>query len=168
MSKFEELCSAYKQAVDAWWAYRDEALQFAQMLITRYLTYLEIPLCDWRFVPVEQDPESTRTYNCLEAMHLSPDMLWHLGLQIAVYGAPNEYPRQRLTMHLLFRKAAPQTFLVKIAANDPGHTIAMDNEDTFTVFFDFLQVQILRHFQDRPRNFPQHPASLGEIGFIDQ
>ena len=167
MSRFEELCAAYKTAVDACWASRDEGLQFAQMLIPRYLTYLEIPPRDWRFVPVEKAPEPTRTYNCLEAMHLHQDMFWHLGLQIPVYGAPNEYPRQRLAIHLMFRKAAQQTFLVKIAENDPGHTIALDHEDTFTAFFDFLQCQILRHFQDRLRNFPQQPESLGAIGFIE-
>jgi len=165
MSKFEELCSTYKKAVDAWWAYRDEGLQFVRMLIARYLTYLKLPQSDWRFVPVGKEPEPNRTYNCLEAMHLHQDTFWHLGFQIPMYVAPNEYPRQRLLIHFMFRKADDQTFLVKIAANDPGHTIAMDQEDTFTVFFDFLQLQILRHFEDRPRDFPQHPESLGEIGF---
>lgn len=166
MSKFDELCGAYKTSREKYFAYRDESYSFAQALVGGYINYLEVPKEQFKFIPLDKDPEKNTTYTLLGAIHLADDAHWHLGFQIILYSEPNAQPQQPVLIKFMFKKVGDRVFNVKISEDDSGHEIDASSNSDFEGFFDFLQRQIKNHFENSLQDFLEESAPLRTIGFI--
>jgi len=166
MSKFGELCHAYKVSRDKYFSYRDESFEFARELIGLYTEYLAIPKEQFKFIPLDEEPTPNSTYSLFGAIHLNEDTYWHLGLQITIYTSPNIFPHQPIMIRFMFKKSQDNKYFVKISDSDPGHNIEQGNKPQFIAFFDFLQDQIRSHFEDGLQEFLEQSAPLRTIGFI--
>ncbi|MBU2840921.1 hypothetical protein HF670_15600 [Acidithiobacillus thiooxidans] len=165
MTKFLDLCNSYKISRETYFKYRDRSFLFARELIRRYADYLGIPEEQLRLVPLNEEPNPNKTYSLFDAIHLNDDSFWHLGLQITIFTAPNQYPRQTLLITFLF-KETDSGFRILISEDDPGHIINTGNESEFLAFFDFLQDTIQQNFETGLQRFLDTSAPLRTIGFI--
>lgn len=165
MTKFSDLCTSYKTSRETYFEYRNRSYDFASELIRRYVQFLGIPNEQFRFVPLDEVPKPNTTYTLFGAIHLNDDSFWHLGLQITIFTAPNEYPQQPLLIKFLF-KEAENGFRILISEDDPGHIIHLGNESEFLAFFDFLQHTIQQSFETGLQRFLEQSAPLKTIGFI--
>jgi hypothetical protein len=165
MSKFSDLCASYAASRNTYFAYRDQSYAFARELISRYIAYLEIPEKNFRFEPLDKDPKPGSTYSLPGAIHLNEDTYWHLGFEVTLFTAPNEYPQQPVLFSFMF-KGAKDAFHIRISEDDAGHLIHPGNESEFTAFFEFLQRQVQRSFETELQCFLEQSALPRKIGFI--
>ena len=156
---------SYKNSRETYFEYRNRGFNFAGELIRRYVEYLGIPNEQFRFVPLDEDPKPNTTYTLFGAIHLNDDSFWHLGLQITIFTAPNEYPQQPLLIKFMF-KASENGYLIRISEDDPGRNISLGNEKEFLAFFDFLQTMIQQSFETGLQRFLEQSAPLRTIGFV--
>ncbi|OJT38445.1 hypothetical protein [Serratia plymuthica] len=165
MSKFEEICAAYKDSKENFNSYRKESMDFAISLGGKYIQYLGVGKEHFRWVPeAEQDTKSTG-FTIPGAMHLDEDTYWHLGLKIRVFSAPNIMPQQDVFIVFMFKKVADCEYAIKLRSDDKPFIIETDKDTSYTVFFNYLQKLILEIYQDDLTNFLESAQSSRRIGF---
>ncbi|EPA9110275.1 hypothetical protein ACQ711_001140 [Serratia liquefaciens] len=165
MSKFEEICAAYKVSKDKYNTYRTESMDFAVSFGRKYIQYLGLEKQYFRWVPEDDQNTASTGITIPGAMHLDDDSYWHLGLKIRVFSAPNVMPQQDLLIIFMFKKVANGEFAIKIRDDDKPHIIEMDKDASYTVFFSYLQKLILDIYQDDLEDFLQSEKSSRRIGF---
>ncbi|MDS3859226.1 hypothetical protein RIF25_00255 [Thermosynechococcaceae cyanobacterium BACA0444] len=104
-------------------------------------------------------------YTLFGAMHLDDDTFWHIGLQITLFTAPNEYPQQPVLIRFML-KAENDGYRVKITQTDKGHLLHAGNDAEFSGFFNDLQQIIRKNFEVGLQHFLEQSASLRTIGFV--
>lgn len=166
MSKFKEICTAYKVSQDNFNAYRNRSMDFALSLGHKYIKYLGITKENFRWVPVQDTSTEDEGFTIQGAMHLDDDTYWHLGLKIKVFTAPNALPQQRLLIIFKFKQKEKDTFEVMVDGYDKKHIIATDGDASYTVFFNHLQKIIMSLYEDDLDNFLATQKENRTIGFI--
>lgn len=166
MTKFDELCSAYKKSRENYFSFRDDGFEFARELMSRYKAFLGVPSDYFHFLPTDQPVKPGTTYSIFGAIHLNDDTYWRLGLRLTLFSAPNEYPQQPVLVIFRFKKTDEKKYQVKISEEDLGHEISCGNETEFKAFFEFLQQQIVAHFEAGLQEFLEQSAPLRTIGFV--
>nr|DAI75498.1 MAG TPA: hypothetical protein [Caudoviricetes sp.] len=166
MSKFEEICAAYKVSQDKFHDYRNRSMDFALSLGHKYIQYLGITRENFRWVPVQDNSTEEEGFTIQGAMHLDDDTYWHLGLKINVFTAPNAFPQQRLLIIFKFKQKEKDKFEVMVDGYDKKHIIAVDGDASYTVFFNHLQKIIMSLYEDDLDNFLASQQENRTIGFI--
>lgn len=166
MTRFDELCFAYRTSREKFFSYREDGFMFAGDLVSRYQKFLGVTNDCFVFVPTDKPAKPETTYTLFGAIHLNDDTYWHLGLQFTLFTAPNAYPQQPVLIVFRFKKIGEKKYHVKISEEDSGHEITCGNEAEFNAFFDFLQQQIVAHFEDGLQEFLEQSAPLRTIGFV--
>lgn len=165
MSKFEEICAAYKVSKENFNSYRKESMDFAGILGRKYIQYLGVDADHFRWVPEAKQDSTGNNFTIPGAMHLDDDTYWHLGLKLRVYSARNVMPQQDVFIVFMFKKVADGEFAIKVRADDKPHTIETDKDASYTVFFNHLQKLILEIYKDDLTNFLQSEQQSRRIGF---
>lgn len=166
MTKFDELCAAYKTSRETYFAYRNDGFKFAMELMSRYKEFLGVQSEYFRFVPADETPKPDTTYTIPGAIHLNDDTYWHLGLLLTLFTAPSEYPQQPVLIVFRFKQISGKKYQLKISEEDTGHEITCGDESQFNMFFEFLQAQIVVHFENGLQEFLEQSAPLRTIGFV--
>ncbi|ATM05101.1 hypothetical protein [Raoultella planticola] len=166
MSKFEEICAAYKVSRDNFHAYRNRSMDFALSLGHKYIQYLGITKENFRWVPEQDSSTEKEGFTIPGAMHLDDDTYWHLGLKIKIFTAPNVFPQQELLIIFKFKEKEEKVFEVMIDNVDKKHDIEIWIDASYTVFFNHLQEVILAMYQDGLDNFLASQQENRKIGFI--
>ncbi|EMQ4185807.1 TPA: hypothetical protein ACKPVS_001302 [Serratia marcescens] len=165
MSKFEDICAAYKVSKENFNSYRKESMDFAIHLGGRYRQYLGVETDHFRWVPESKQDDKSTDFTIPGAMHLDDDTYWHLGLKLRVYSAKNVMPQQDVFIVFMFKKIADCEYAIKVRAADSPHTIETDKDASYTVFFNYLQNLILEIYKDDLTNFLQSEQQSRRIGF---
>jgi hypothetical protein len=165
MSKFEEICAAYKDSKENFNSYRKESMGFAISLGRKYLQYLGVETNHFRWVPESKQDDKSTNFTIPGAMHLDDDTYWHLGLKLRVYSAKNVMPQQDVFIVFMFKKIADCEYAIKVRAEDTPHIIETDKDTSYTVFFNHLQTLILDIYKDDLTNFLESEKSSRRIGF---
>ncbi|EOW2276201.1 MULTISPECIES: hypothetical protein [Klebsiella pneumoniae complex] len=166
MSKFEEICAAYKISQDNFNAYRSRSMDFALSLGHKYIQYLGVTKGNFWWVPEHDSSTEKEGYTIPGAMHLDDDTYWHLGLKIKIFMAPNAFPQQELLIIFKFKEKEEKVFEVMIDHVDKKHDIEIWIDASYTVFFNHLQEVILAMYQDGLDNFLASQQESRKIGFI--
>lgn len=166
MSKFQEICAAYKISRDNYHAYRDRSMDFAVRLGQGYIRYLGISSENYKWVPATDTSTEKEGFTIPGSMHLNDDTYWHLGLKIKIFTAPNVFPQQELLIIFKFKEKKEKVFEVMIDNIDKKYEIETCSDASFTVFFNHLQKVILAMYQDGLDNFLASQQEDRKIGFI--
>jgi hypothetical protein len=121
MTRFEELCEAFRQYRADGVAYRDRSLSFITQLLTGFERYLGAPPGRVRFLPPES-PESNATYNPAGAAKLGEDGRWVVNVRLTLTEGNGVYPE----LPLLFRfrvLVELDKFTVRLGDSNRTHTI---------------------------------------------
>jgi len=137
MSKYDELCSIYRESRNEYFHFEKECFAFAERLVGQMVKYLSIPDEQIKLFPTVGDASPTLIYSVRDAMRMGPDTFWYLGLGIELQcrNCPDT-PDQPVLINLAIRKDGDQ-FIVKISDKDQGHRIK-ENLSNTNDFFDYL------------------------------
>lgn len=114
MNRFEELCKSYADARKKFFAYRDECVSFAGLLVGSLLRFLECPQTQAEMVPVISERETGwKHYGPLAVEMDEHDQLWRFGLILTLYENPNVRPYGPYLLHFAFQKSLG-SFVVKL------------------------------------------------------
>ncbi|MCZ3467590.1 hypothetical protein LRS20_01550 [Klebsiella pneumoniae] len=166
MSKFEEICAAYKVSRDNFHAYRNRSMDFALGLGNKYIQYLGIASENFRWVPPSEPSTEKSGFTIPGAMVLDDDTYWHMGLKIKIFTAPNVFPQQELLIVFKFKEKEEKVFEVMIDGVNNKHDIETYSDASYTVFFNHLQKVILAMYQDDLDDFLASQQEKRTIGFI--
>ncbi|QLV87827.1 hypothetical protein HV265_12955 [Citrobacter sp. RHBSTW-00678] len=166
MSKFQEICAAYKDSQDSFIAYRTKSTDFAIGLGNRYIKYLGITKENFRWVPATDTSTERDGITIPGAMHLDDDTYWHLGMRIKIFSALNVFPQQSLLIIFKFKQKDKDTFEVMVDGDDKRCVIDTSSDASYTVFFDHLQKIIMGLYEDDLANFLASQQETRTIGFI--
>ncbi|HIE4801236.1 TPA: hypothetical protein ACXNDR_003952 [Serratia marcescens] len=165
MSKFEEICSAYKVSKENFNSYRRESMSFAVSLGQKYVQYLGVDADHFWWVPEAEQDKANTNFTIPGAMHLDDDTYWHLGLKLRIYSARNVMPQQDVFIVFMFKKVADCEFAIKVRADDTPHIIETDKDPSYEVFFNHLQELILDIYKNDLDDFLQSEKPSRRIGF---
>ncbi len=166
MSKFEEICAAYKVSRDNFHDYRNRSMDFALGLGNKYIQYLGIASENFRWVPPSEPSTEESGFTIPGAMVLDDDTYWHMGLKIKIFTAPNVFPQQELLIVFKFKEKEEKVFEVMIDGVNKKHDIETYSDASYTVFFNHLQKVILAMYQDDLDDFLASQQEKRTIGFI--
>jgi hypothetical protein len=118
MSKFDELCLAFKEGRDAAIKDRDAAWDFQARFVNGFKRYLDYS-DPFTFQPVISQPKPNSQYSPPGTLEIGEDGFWHFGFVITVYAAKNEFPQFRGLIHLSFRCSADSVVVRPSPNADP-------------------------------------------------
>jgi hypothetical protein len=131
MTRYEELCDAFRQYGDDWTAYDLRARTFIGRLLAEFVTYINAPADQVRFLPPERDPadsENTR-YSAIGAARLKNDGWWTASVQVVLTRGQGVYPEIKALL-VFHTRVDPDTFTVRIGDSEQTHTISNSDHTT--------------------------------------
>lgn len=169
MSKFDELCNAYRDLRSEYSAVRSDAIDFSSLLVVEYLRYLNLDSSSttYKLYPLEGEIKANSTYTPFGATHLGNDGYWHLGFALTVYTEPNTYPKQPFTIHFRYIRNEDGSHQLGVVDLGPDHKISAEgNQGDFDVVFNMIQQNILEYFTHSTDFLKGKERKFPSIGFI--
>ena len=161
MSKFEQLCNAYKSRRDEFFQLRNEAIDFASSIYIGFQEYLDVPDGYAKPVPLNNYRPDTQ-YNIPGSISLEEDGHWHFGMIITFYMAENIFPQQSVFIDVKF-KIIDNGYVVSLGPLPKKFTILSKNDHH--QFYGYLYDTINDHWKGSVRDI-LNGSTQTSIGFI--
>ncbi|MGG7036973.1 MAG: hypothetical protein ACI7YS_17525 [Flavobacterium sp.] len=167
MSKFEQLCSAYKKAQTEFKEFRDNSRDFAVNLWDRMIQYFEIPPSQLSLYKVNEDDEyETVAPPMFNALTLRSDAYWQVGFGITLFETDkNEFPQETIIIDLLLKWENKDLYKIKLSDHDKEFQIDRNNPDDFKNFFDYIYKEIETDYKTGLQTFLDQNKTIRRIGF---
>ncbi|HBU6186673.1 hypothetical protein ACHHZ2_17480 [Citrobacter freundii complex sp. 2024EL-00237] len=168
MSKFEELCSAYKNFRDQLSDTRHNAYSMAHRIAYNYRKYLELDNdAVLKLIPLDRPVQSGTMYTPAGATHLGEDGFWHLGVELTVYMGANIHPQQTFTISFKFIKNEDGSHLLDVDDLNASTIISdVNNATEFNPVFDKIHENIIGYFNENLEFLKGKHNKMSSIGFI--
>lgn len=164
MTKFEELCAAFKSSRDEYIAYRDACWDFAAHFLNGLISYLDLPGQTVSFIPLN-DRDPTKNYTLPGAMQLDDDTFWHLGFGMTIYEAPGVFPQKIMMIPIRFKILGDNVTMI-LSDNDQEIRFPIADQtkpqEIYKMIFDSLRDFFIAGL-DR---FLNSSTTRGTIGFV--
>ncbi len=126
MSRYDEICSAFKQSREDWTAYRERANAITARVLTGFVSYLGAPEDRVKYLPPEpRDPKAL--YGPMIVATMENDGWWVSFVQLTVAAGKNVY-RQMGTLFQFRILVEQDSFTVRLGDSKRSHKIA-DGDD---------------------------------------
>ena len=167
MSKFEELCSAYKEYREGLSDVRMASFQFGTKLAYGYIEYLGASDEDFRLEPLNKVADKNFTYTVPGAMHLDDDAYWHLGFSLTLHISRNTYPKQNLIIDFMFKPISENVYSVGVLGIDgPFLNVDVNNDKDFEAVYEKIQDVIKSMYKNDFDYLTGKAHKLTTIGFV--
>ena len=161
VSKFEEICQAYKQANEEISNYLENCGQFTGKLVRGMEDYLQCPHTKISYKTRTGESSSLR-----ESMYIE-DGFWRLNVEMilwedggvrswAVSDSGLYYPSQTVLFSVLTKKTTNDSFIVQVLGYDTEFTINKNNQEDFRYFYEFIVDRIKDHYKNMLRYIIEH------------
>lgn len=164
MSKFEEICEAYRKSRRAFLDYETECQDFARDLVFGMIEYFEWPRDqEINYIPLGEDLDPNNKFYALAgAMRLNEEEFWYFGIELTAYEPGGSYPVPFI-LSFYIKKVGPH-FIVKLGPNGREVKIHENQRSTLDPFYE----AVFRHIVDFfTRRYQQSLAGRDqELGFI--
>lgn len=167
MSKFEEVCRAYKKSRHRFLEYEIECRDFARSLVDGIIDYFEWPHDqEITYIPLgEEINPNDRFYALAGAMRMDDESFWHFGVELRAEEPGGSHPLPFLMS--FFIKKDGQHFVVKLGPQGKEIRIPeekQDKQDELRPFYDVVFQHILqffaRKYQDAITNQVMEPGFI--------
>ena len=147
MSKFEEICTAYREARHQFRSYEEMCRNFARDLIYGMIDYFEWPQSqEITYIPLgEELNPNNRFYALSGAMRMDDESFWHFGVELTAHEPGGSNPVSFLLS--FFIKKTGSHFIVKMGPQGREIKIHEDRQKELAPFFDAVQQQIMQFFK---------------------
>lgn len=171
MSRFNDLCTEYKNYRSEYSDIRNDAIGFSGKLASSYQSYLGIeddsPV--FRLIPLEGQEKVDSTYSPFGATHLDEDGYWCMGIRLTIYEQHNMHPQFPLKMGIKFIRNVDGSHTVGLLGSDAKFRISRDDTvRDLNVFFDSIQKEIKNILKAQIDFLHGKKYKMDTIGFIQQ
>jgi hypothetical protein len=166
MSRYEELCNAYKKYSADRFAYLDRSRIFITKLVDEFVVFLDAPVNRIRFFPPEGD-KSDQLYTPIGAATPGEDGWWRIIVQVTLSQGPNTV--NELNARMLFKvRTEPDKFLVQIGDSKSQHVVTVGSPDEMQPIFNEAFNRSQEYLNSHVQRFLDETASngVGKIGFV--
>jgi hypothetical protein len=166
MSRYDELCNAYKKYSDDRLAYADRSRDFITKLVDEFSSFLDAPINRVRFFPPEGDT-GDHLYSPYGAATPGEDGWWRIIVQVTLLQGPNIFPE--LNARMLFKvRTELDKFLVQIGDSKLQHAVTVGNPAEMQPIFDEAFKRSQEYFNSGLQRFLDETDSNGvrKIGFV--
>lgn len=166
MSKYEQLCDAYRKYNDDRLAYADRSRNFITKLVDEFNSFLDAPKDRVRFCPPEVDT-GVQLYSPYGAATPGEDGWWRIIVQVTLSQGPNIFPE--LNARMLFKvRTELDKFLVQIGDSKLQHAVTVGTSDEMQPIFneafkrsqEYLNSGLQRFLDETDRD------GVRKIGFV--
>ena len=160
MSRFEELCAAFKASQDEFSDYQRRSLDFAEKLFTGLWEYLQIPSKNYHYFSLGEEREPGAYFSLAGVVKLGNDGYWNLGFDVTVHEGET---LSSLTMIFEVRfKQEDGKFHLRIGSEDSGRKIDPHSDSDFEEFYEFFFTAIREYVEAIGRPWEaEKPRPLG-------
>ena len=147
MSKFDEICLAYREARKEFRLYEETCRDFARELVYGMVEYFEWPQSqEITYIPLgEEINANNRFYALGGAMRMDDESFWYFGVELTAHEPGGSYPVTFL-LSFFIKKTGPH-FVVKMGPKGREIKIHEDRQGELAPFFDAVQQQIMQFFR---------------------
>ncbi len=155
MSKFEDVCRAYKETRQKFLDYEGECRDFARSLVDGIITYFEWPHTqEITYIPLgEEINPNNRFYALAGAMRMDDESFWHFGVELTAEEPGGSHP-QPFLMSFFIKKSGPH-FIVKLGPTGKAIRIHEDKQgkqDELVPFYNAVFHEIMKFFVNDYQN----------------
>lgn len=166
MTKFEELCSAYKKAQTEFKQYKDDCHDFAIDLWNNITSYFQIPTSQLTLYKINEDGEYEATAPpMINALSLWPDAYWQVGFGITLFESKDTYPQETIIIGLRLKRDTENNYFARLNGSDQEFQIDRKNQNDYQKFFDFLFKEIQKSYCTGLQTFIDQDTTIRKIGF---
>ncbi|MFQ5421953.1 MAG: hypothetical protein ACE5FD_05275 [Anaerolineae bacterium] len=146
MSKYDEICQAYRKSRREFLSYGETCRVFAHELIEGMIEYFEWPRNqEITFIQLgEEINPMDRFYALAGAMQMDDESFWHFGVEMTVHEPTGVYP-QPFLMSFYIKKNGP-IFIVKLGPKGEEIKIHEDRRRELGPFYEAVYVKIVSFF----------------------
>jgi hypothetical protein len=167
MSKFEEVCQAYRKSRRRFLDYEGECRNIARSLVDGIIEYFEWPHDqEITYIPLgEEINPNNRFYALAGAMRMDDESFWHFGVELTTEEPGGSHPLPFLMS--FFIKKSGAHFIVKLGPQGREIRIPEDKQgkqDELAPFYEVVFQHILqffaRDYQDAVTNQEMEPGFI--------
>jgi hypothetical protein len=149
MSKFDEICEAYRLARQQFREYEETCRNFARDLVFGMIDYFEWPQTqEITYIPLgEEINPNNRFYALAGAMRMDDESFWHFGVELTAHEPGGAHPVSFL-LSFFIKKVGPH-FIVKLGPNGREIKIHEDKQGELGPFYEAVHRQIVDFFNRR-------------------
>jgi hypothetical protein len=134
MSRYEELCNAYKKYDDDRFAHIDRSRMFITKLVDEFVLFLGAPADRIRYFPPECD-KGDQQYSPIGAATPGEDGWWSIFVQVTLSRGQGIFPE--LHARMLFKvRTEPDKFSVQIGDSKSRHVVSVGSPDEMQPIFN--------------------------------
>lgn len=166
MTKFEELCAAYKKAQSEFKQYKDDCHDFAADLWNKVALYFQIPTSQLTLYNIDEEGEYQATAPpIINALSLWPDAYWQIGFGITLFEKKDTYPQETIIIGLGLKRDLENNYFVRLKGSDQEFQIDRKSEADFNKFFDYLFKEVQKSYSTGLQTFIDQDTTFRKIGF---
>lgn len=166
MSRYDELCNAYKKYSDDRFAYADRSRDFITKLVDEFNSFLDAPTNRVRFFPPEGGT-GDQLYSPAGAATPGEDGWWRIIVQVTLSQGPNIIPE--LNARMLFQvRTELDKFLVQIGDSKVQHAVTVGSPNEMQPIFNEAFKRSQEYLNSGLQRFLDETGSDGtrKIGFV--
>jgi hypothetical protein len=165
MSKYKDLCKIYTNSRMKFSRHQDDCHQFLESLIQGLVKAFDTPEDKIKLVPVIGEPDASIIYSVREAMRLTPDKFWHIGVEITlVCQTCVTDPVQPIMINLGVMKEGRFFLLTTDPGKDPFKVSETKHEE-LKIFYDELFERIKELLEKSTDTLLEKEHTVCKIGF---
>lgn len=165
MSRFDEICDAYRKSRRAFLDYERVCQDFARDLVQGMVEYFEWPRNhEINYIPLGEDLDPNNKFYALAgAMRMNEESFWHFGVELTVFESGTSYPVS-FVLSFFIKKVGP-FFVVKLGPKGREIKIPEEQRHALEPFYEAVFRQIVEFFA---RKYQQAitPKADQELEFI--
>ena len=156
MSKFKELCTAFKTAQGEFKNFQDDTYNFSVELVEEFKSYFEVPESQFSLFKFNKKNEFNLVQPAIiNALALRPDSLWQFGVGLTVCNAPETLPQELILIHIMIRRDLDGNFFLSHGNQAEPNEIPVEKKGkyNFVPFFDALYETIINTHSQQMTHF---------------
>lgn len=166
MTKFEELCAAYKKAQSEFKQYKDDCHDFAATLFHKFALYFQIPTSQLTLYNIDEEGEYQATAPpIINALSLWPDAYWQIGFGTTLFEKKDTYPQETIIIGLRLKRDLENNYFVRLNGSEQEFQIDRKSETDFNKFFDYLFKEVQKSYSTGLQTFIDQDTTFRKIGF---
>jgi hypothetical protein len=146
MSRYDDICAAYRKSRQTLADYEHLCADFARDLVFGMIEYFEWPRNEEiTYIPLGEDIDpSDKFYALTSAMRMDEQSFWHFGVEMKVHEGSGTHP-VGLVLSFFIKKVGPN-FIVKLGPKGKEIKIPEDKRGELGPFYEAIYTQIADFF----------------------
>ncbi len=163
MSKFEELCEAYRAVNAEYFSYRNDCMELIGQLAIGLREYLDAPEGAVNLFAKGGAYAGRKVDGPLAAMHLADDTFWHFGVAIDIHQEEGMIPIHCVGFDMRLKQIG-RKFILHVEGGPPFE-VSQENPESIAQVYEFIFQFIKSRYETTFREFVIEGDATRRFGF---